>query len=228
MGKDKQKRFQENLTFNNLFQYQYRELTTSENGFPLKGKWRTEYFKNSNPIVLELGCGKGEYTTGLAAMYPQKNFIGFDRQGARLWRGCKTANENNLSNVAFVRTNIQFIEQFFEIGEVDEIWVTFPDPQPNQPNHRKRLTSPTFLKRYATILKPEGIMHLKTDSDFFFDFTVETVKEGVHEVLFMSNDLYADEVKDDVSKIQTFYEKMWLEQGLTIKYIRFKINRLTV
>lgn len=228
MGKDKLKRFEENLSFNNLFQYLYEDLNAIPNAFPLKGKWRSDYFHNTNPIILELGCGKGDYTTGLAAMYPYKNFIGFDRQGARLWRGCKTALENNLANVAFVRTNIQFIEHFFEKDEVDEIWVTFPDPQPNKPNHRKRLTSSSYLKRYASILKPDGIVHLKTDSDFFFNFTLETVESGGHEIQFISFDLYADEIKDDVSKIQTFYEKIWLEQGLTIKYIRFKINRLSI
>lgn len=227
MGKDKLKRFAENLTFKNLFQYLYEDLQNPDS-FPLKGKWRTDYFKNDHPIIVEVGCGKGDYTTGLASMYPEKNFIGFDRQGARLWRGCRNAIENNLENVAFVRTNIQFIEHFFAPDEVDEIWVTFPDPQPSKPNHRKRLTSPTFLKRYSNILKPDGIMHLKTDSDFFFDFTLETIAEGKHEILFKSHDLYADEVKDDVSKIQTFYEKMWLEQGLKIKYVRFKINRATV
>jgi len=223
VGKNKLQRFEENTSFKNLFQYQYSQLQ-NENSFPLKGKWKEKYFKNNNPIIVEIGCGKGEYTTGLAKMYPNKNFIGFDRQGARLWRGCKTALEENLQNVAFVRTNIQFIESFFDKNEVDEIWITFPDPQPNKPNHRKRLTSSSYLKRYSNILKPDGIIHLKTDSEFFFNFTMEVIEMEEHKILFSTTDLYGTKINDDVAKIQTFYEKIWLEQGLKIHYVRFQLN----
>ncbi len=220
MAKKKLQRFKENELFSNLFQYDYSSI--KNNLFPLKGEWNENYFKNNNPIIIELGCGKGEYTTGLSELYPNKNFIGFDRQGARLWRGCKTAIEKNLKNVAFVRTNIQFIDNFFSKNEVDEIWITFPDPQPIK--FKKRLTSSIYLNRYSKFLKPNGIINLKTDSQFFFDSTIDVIEAENHKILFRTNDLYSTEINEDVSKIKTFYEKMWLEQGLKINYLKFQLN----
>jgi len=220
VAKKKLQRFKENELFSNLFQYDYSSI--KNNLFPLKGEWNENYFKNNNPIIIELGCGKGEYTTGLSELYPNKNFIGFDRQGARLWRGCKTAIEKNLKNVAFVRTNIQFIDNFFSKNEVDEIWITFPDPQPIK--FKKRLTSSIYLNRYSKFLKPNGIINLKTDSQFFFDSTIDVIEAENHKILFRTNDLYSTEINEDVSKIKTFYEKMWLEQGLKINYLKFQLN----
>lgn len=220
MAKKKLQRFKENELFSNLFQYDYSSI--KNNLFPLKGEWNENYFKNNNPIIIELGCGKGEYTTGLSELYPNKNFIGFDRQGARLWRGCKTAIEKNVKNVAFVRTNIQFIDNFFSKNEVDEIWITFPDPQPIK--FKKRLTSSIYLNRYSKFLKPNGIINLKTDSQFFFDSTIDVIEAENHKILFRTNDLYSTEINEDVSKIKTFYEKMWLEQGLKINYLKFQLN----
>src|SRR5574344_173429 len=164
MGKDKLKRFAENLTFPNMFQQQFKQV--QQEGFALRGKWAKDFFKNENPIVLELGCGKGEYTIGLAKMYPDKNFIGVDIKGARMWAGARIAHEEKLGNVAFLRTNIEMIDHFFASGEVDEIWLTFPDPQMKKVN--KRLTSTNFIQRYQRFVKVGGIIHLKTDSHFMY------------------------------------------------------------
>src|SRR5574344_1931578 len=164
MGKDKLKRFAENLTFPNMFQQQFKQV--QQEGFALRGKWAKDFFKNENPIVLELGCGKGEYTVGLAKMYPDKNFIGIDIKGARMWTGAKEADDASLKNVAFIRTHIEFIQRFFAEGEIAEIWLTFPDPQMKK--LRKRLTSTRFLMAYHQLLKPQGVIHLKTDSSFMF------------------------------------------------------------
>lgn len=223
--KNKLQRFAENKTFDNLFEYSYDRIMSE--GFPLKGKWGSDFFHNDNPIVLELGCGKGEYTVGLARAHSDINYIGVDIKGARIWRGLKQSNEEQLSNVAFVRTRIDQIEHFFGPGEVSEIWVTFPDPHPGEGvrNARHRLTSPEFLQRYRKIVKPDGILNLKTDSPIMYDFTLHEVveKEGL-ELLYASNDLYGNDDALEVKSIRTFYEQMWLDQGLTIKFIRFKIN----
>ena len=219
MAKHKLERFAENLTFTNLFQVGFEEIKDKD--FKMKGKWREEYFKNSNPIVLELGCGKGEYTVGLAERYKDRNFIGIDIKGARLWRGCKTASENQMQNVAFLRTQIQMLDKFFDKQEVDEIWITFPDPQPKSEN--RRLTCPRFLARYASVLKQDGILHLKTDSKELFDYTVGILNEENHGILFASDDLYASDYDSDVKSIQTFYEKMFLNEGKKITYIKFKL-----
>ncbi len=222
MGKNKLERFAENITFPNLYQPLWEDLCKKP--FNLKGKWNADFFKNQHPIILELACGKGEYTVGLAKLHPENNYIGIDRQGARLWRGCKTSNDENLKNVAFLRTQIQYLEFLFAKNEVDEIWITFPDPQPNKPNIKKRLTSPNMLSRYSKVLNPNGIIHLKTDSIFFYDYTLEVIKESEHQLLFSTRDLYAEFPNNEVASIQTFYEKMWLNQGLKIHYLQFRLK----
>ena len=220
MGKNKLARFAENETFANLFQLTYEQVT--KEGFALKGKWNKEFFKNDNPIVLELGCGKGEYTVGLAKKYPNKNFIGIDIKGARLWRGCKTSNEDKMTNVAFVRTHIQMIESYFAQNEVSEIWITFPDPQLKKPN--KRLTCERFISLYKNILKSEGIVHLKTDSQELYEFTKDEVLIPTkREILYNTNDLYNSDFKEDVIEIQTFYEAMYLKIGKPITYLKFRL-----
>jgi tRNA (guanine-N7-)-methyltransferase len=220
VGKNKLARFAENETFANLFQLTYEQVT--KEGFALKGKWNKEFFKNDNPIVLELGCGKGEYTVGLAKKYPNKNFIGIDIKGARLWRGCKTSNEDKMTNVAFVRTHIQMIESYFAQNEVSEIWITFPDPQLKKPN--KRLTCERFLKLYKNILKQDGIVHLKTDSQELYEFTKDEVLIPTkREILYNTNDLYNSDFKEDVIEIQTFYETMYLKIGKPITYLKFRL-----
>lgn len=221
-SKNKLQRFEENLTFNNLFQYNFEQLIHLP--FEHKGTWNSSFFKNDNPIVLELGCGKGEYTIGLAERYPEKNFIGFDIKGARLWKGLTMAREKGLTNVAFVRTKIDHINYFFAEDEISEIWITFPDPQPRLSRSKKRLTSPQFLERYSDILKKDGIIHLKTDSTLLYNFTLEVIDEHHLPLHFHSNDLYATDEELEVKSIRTFYEQIWLAQGLTIKYIRFGLD----
>ncbi len=219
-SKNKLERFAENETFGNLFQYSFDRL--KEEGFPLKGKWRQEFFKNDNPIVLELGCGKGEYTVGLAREHKDVNYIGVDIKGARMWVGLCSARNEGLTNVAFIRTRIEMIDHFFDKNEVDEIWVTFPDPQPSKP--RKRLTSPNFLERYRKFLKEDGVVNLKTDSDLMYEFTVETAQEAKYPIYYNYDNLYNNDDDLEVKKIRTYYEQMWLDKGLTIKYIRFGIR----
>ena len=223
--KNKLQKFEENKSFDNLFQYSYERIMAE--GFPLQGRWRTDFFHNDNPIVLELGCGKGEYTVGLARAHRDINYIGIDIKGARMWRGLTQAREEGLTNVAFIRARIDQIEHFFGPDEADEIWVTFPDPHPGEGerNARHRLTSPEFLQRYRKIVKPEGILNLKTDSPIMYEFTLHEVieKQGLP-LLYATDDLYANDDVIEVKTIRTFYEQMWLDQGLTIKYLRFKIR----
>jgi tRNA (guanine-N7-)-methyltransferase len=218
-GKDKIRKFRENLTFECLIQPTTEEVLGKDH--PIKGHWHEKVFKNQNPIVLELGCGKGEYTIALSERYPDKNFIGVDIKGARLWKGAKYATENALPNVAFLRTRIEFITSLFAENEVSEIWVTFADPQPNKP--KKRLTSHQFLAKYKTFLKPDGIIHLKTDSILLHESTLEVIKEGGHRLLEANNDIYAPEshVAEEITSIKTFYESQFLAKGMPITYLKF-------
>lgn len=220
MGKHKLARFAENLTFPNLFQVSFEDL--EHKGFEWRGRW-VEFFGNDNPIVLELGCGKGEYTIALSRENANRNYIGVDIKGARLWRGAKTSNEEQMNNVAFIRTRIEFINSFFAEGEVSEIWVTFPDPQPKKP--MKRLTSERFLERYRHMLKTDGWVHLKTDSRELYDYTMEEViAPAGYEVEFSTADLYASGYGGMATAVQTFYESMFLKEGKPITYVKFKIK----
>ncbi|CAN5539469.1 tRNA (guanosine(46)-N7)-methyltransferase TrmB [soil metagenome] len=190
----------------------------------LKGKWHSDFFKNQNPIVLELGCGRGEYTVSLAEKFPEKNFVGVDWKGARLWRGAKTALDNKMPNVAFLRIMIQNILNFFSHDEVSEIWITFPDPQPQPSRERKRLTSLRFLKMYNQLLLPGGIIHLKTDNKAFYDFTLEVIGENKFKNIYATDDLYHSDADNEILGIKTTYENMFLEQGMKICYLKFAIS----
>ncbi|MDD4141856.1 MAG: tRNA (guanosine(46)-N7)-methyltransferase TrmB [Bacteroidales bacterium] len=218
---NKLERFEENTTFYNLFQPYLRELIPA---FKFKGKWNSDFFKNDNPIVVELGCGKGEYTVGLGKKYPDRNFIGIDQKGARLWRGCKTSIDDAMTNVAFIRMQMELIEYCFAKEEISEIWITFPEPQPQNGKAKKRFTSPQFNTRFSNILKRDGIINLKTDNSAFYDYTLEVISGGNHDLLFSTDDLYATHPELEVASIQTFYEEMWLKQGLTIKFLQYKLN----
>ena len=218
MGHHKLQRFAENLTFPNLFQVGYEQL--EHEGFALRGHW-AGHFGSSNPITLELGCGKGDYTLALARIHPDRNYIGVDIKGARLWRGAKTAVEEPLANVAFIRTRIEMIDRFFAEGEVSEIWITFCDPQPKKPN--KRLTAPRFLDTYARFLVPQSVMHLKTDSQELYDYTLnEVLPTRKVEIVDSTNDLYNSDYEGEAKLTQTFYEKMFLAEGKPITYIKWK------
>ncbi|MCX6247090.1 MAG: tRNA (guanosine(46)-N7)-methyltransferase TrmB [Bacteroidetes bacterium] len=219
MTKKKLIHFRENLTFPHLFQPGYSEI---EKDFHYSSCWKRDFFHNDNPIILELGCGKGEYTVGLAEKYPEKNFIGIDFKGARLWRGSKTVKEKELKNVAFIRTQVDHVIKFFGPGEISEIWITFPDPQPNK--ERKRLTAPVFLDRYRNLLGPDGIIHLKTDDLDFYTYTLKIIGQENHSTLFSTTDLYHSGFSEDVISIRTYYENRWLELGKNICYIKFKLN----
>ncbi len=222
-SKNKLKRFKENENFVNVIQPSRDELINSE--FALQGKWHEFFFKNEFPIVLELGCGKGEYTINLAKANPDKNFVGIDIKGARFWRGAKTALESNLENVAFVRTQIELVDNLFGENEVDEIWITFPDPQIKYKRTKHRLTNSDFLQKYKYILKPEGIVNLKTDSEFMYGYTLGLLHGESHKVLQANHDVYKNEYSPkEVTEIQTFYEKQYLEQGKPITYIQFQIK----
>jgi tRNA (guanine-N7-)-methyltransferase len=222
VGKKKLIRFKENLTFTNLLQPSFQELYE---GFHLRGKWRAEYFNNTNPIILELGCGKGEYTISLARMYPYQNFIGIDIKGARLWKGCKIATHEKLKNVAFVRSKIELIELLFDENEIDEIWLTFPDPQIRKSDEKKRLTSQVFLNRYEKITKDGGLIHLKTDNQLLATYTLEILKKTNYELILSSFDIYRSEYEGPAKMFRTFYEYKFLERGIPIKYIQFKIRK---
>lgn len=222
-SKNKLRRFRENETFSNVFQPSREELV--ESTFNLKGNWRSEVFKNNNPLVLELGCGKGEYSVALAQKYPNKNFVGIDIKGARFWRGAKTAIEENIPNVAFLRTQIELIDHAFANNEVDEIWITFPDPQIKYKRTKHRMTNAVFLERYKQILKPDGIMNLKTDSEFMHGYTLGLLHGAGHEVLYANHNVYKQEGSpEEVTSIQTFYESQYLEKNKPITYIKFKIK----
>ena len=217
MGKGKLKKFAAVASYDHVFERTYAELL--QEPFFLKGKWNKEFFKNDNPIVLELGCGKGEYSVELGKHYPAKNFIGVDIKGARLYTGAKQALEAGMNNVAFIRTRIEHIYQFFAENEVDEIWITFPDPQMKKAT--KRLTSTFFIEKYRSFLKENGIVHLKTDSDFLYTYTDIMVKENNFQVLENISDIYAQEEVSELLQIKTHYELQWLGRGKLIKYLKF-------
>lgn len=223
MGKNKLKRFRENETFTNVLQPSREEILSGN--FPLKGKWASDFFKNENPIVLELGCGKGEYTVNLAQQYPQKNFIGIDIKGARFWRGAKTALEEKVPNAAFLRCQIELIDMIFASNEVAEIWITFPDPQIKYKRTKHRLTNADFLEKYKKILAPDGLIHLKTDSEFLHGYTLGLLHGLGHEILYANHHIYRNEgAPAEVLAIQTTYEKIYLAQGKPITYIRFRLH----
>ena len=223
MSKGKLAKFADMETYENVFQYPYSVVDHVP--FPMQGHWHEQYFHNQNPIILELGCGKGEYTVGLAKRYPGMNFIGVDIKGARMWTGATQALQEGLRNVAFLRTNIEIIDRFFAPGEVQEIWLTFSDPQMKNP--RKRLTSTYFMERYRRFLVDNGIIHLKTDSNFLFTYTTYLVEHNHLEVLLKTTDLYAESAASsgfsEAASIQTYYEGMWIERGLNIKYMKYRL-----
>src|SRR5690606_7148212 len=224
MGKNKLRRFSENETFGNVFQPNRQEMIQ---GFDLRGNWNKEFFQNENTIVLELGCGKGEYTVALAQKFPDKNFIGIDIKGARFWRGAKTAVENGMENVAFLRTQIELIDYAFAENEVSEIWITFPDPQIKFRRTKHRLTHPDFLKKYHKVLIENGLVHLKTDSEFLHGYTHGVIQLQEHKVLISSHNVYHPdnrELPEEITSVQTFYEQKFLEANKNITYIRFSLK----
>jgi len=213
MGKDKLRRFAEIDTFSNVLQL--------DEGKSFKGQWKANHFRNNNPLILELACGKGEYTVNLAKLFPNKNFIGVDYKGNRIWRGAKTALEEGINNVAFLRIQIENILDYFEPGEVAEIWITFPDPQPQISREKKRLTFPAFLAKYKTILEPGGIMHLKTDNDGLHNYTREKIEELGLSLHSRTEDLYKSDLVDEVLSIKTYYERKYLADDKNINYLKF-------
>lgn len=222
-SKNKLKRFRENESFDNVVQPSREDLT--EKDYMLKGNWNSSFFKNDKPIVLELGCGKGEYSVALAQANPHKNFLGIDIKGARFWRGAKTAIEEDLQNVGFIRSQIELIDLLFNENEIDEIWITFPDPQIKYKRTKHRLTNSEFLKKYKKILKPDGVVNLKTDSEFMHGYTLGLLHGEGHEVLHANHNVYKNTYSPkEVTGIQTFYEKQYLEKGKPITYIQFKIK----
>lgn len=216
MGKDKLRKFAEIDTFHNVYQM--------EEGKDLQGKWASQHFKNNNPVVLELACGKGEYSVNMAKFFPEKNFIGIDLKGNRIWRGARTGVDENIENLAFLRIQIEDIMDYFGPGEVDEIWITFPDPQPQDSREKKRLTFPGFLNKYKTFLKPGGKINLKTDNDGLYAYTVEIVNELNLICHKKTDQLYTSELYDDVLKIKTHYERIYLKQDKNINYIQFSLE----
>lgn len=223
MGKNKLRKFEEMETFPNVFQCTAEQARGSlEEPTAFAGQWKSSVFRNDHPIVLELGCGRGEYTVGLGQMFPDHNFIGVDIKGARIWAGAKQAVLEEMTNVAFLRTNIEFLPRFFSTDEVDEIWITFPDPQMKKAT--KRLTSSFFMHRYCQLLRPDGLVHLKTDSPFLFRYTIEMVRVNGFEVVACTDNLYASSTSDNaILSLKTHYERQWLARGMTIKYISFRL-----
>jgi tRNA (guanine-N7-)-methyltransferase len=220
VGKNKLSKFADLATYEHVVQITYKALQAEE--FRFKGRWSEAFFGNNNPIILELGCGKGEYTVKLATHFPEFNFIGIDIKGSRMWKGATQAKDLGLKNVGFLRTNIENIRMFFAAGEVAEIWLTFPDPQMKK--NRKRLTATNFIENYRQIMSPNGIIHLKSDSNFMYRYTEAMVAENQFEVIRQTDDLYHSELLDKVLSIQTFYEKQWLDRGLSIKYLAFRMS----
>jgi tRNA (guanine-N7-)-methyltransferase len=217
--KKKLQRFAEMETFSNVIQPEFENVFGKD--FYLKGFWNVKRFRNENPVVLELGCGKGEYCVGLAKQYPEKNFIGVDIKGSRMWRGARTALQEQLVNVLFLRTRIELISSFFSTGEVDEIWLTFPDPQLKK--KRKRLTSSRFLNAYRNFIRNKGLIHLKTDNTVLYQYTLDLIQKNNLSLKFQTNDLYHSGVTNDILGIKTFYERQFLDQGMKINYLCFEL-----
>lgn len=227
MGKKRKlEHFAEMKTFPHVFEPELKEVFRAD--YRMKGKWRSEFFKNDHPLILELACGKGEYSVGLAKIFPEKNFIGIDIKGARMWKGAKDSLEAAMKNIAFLRTRIEFIEGCFAENEVDEIWITFPDPQPKEKQEKKRLTGPMFIERYRHFLKKGGCVHLKTDNNFFYEYSLEQTKEHAYEVEEATDDLFGgyidsmDERMQEILRIKTHYERLFTEKGHKVHYLRFK------
>ncbi|MGB3590658.1 MAG: tRNA (guanosine(46)-N7)-methyltransferase TrmB [Nonlabens sp.] len=218
-SKNKLKRFRENETFENVIQPTRQEV---ENGYQSKGKW-SNHFGNDHPIVLELGCGKGEYTVALSRKHKDKNFIGIDIKGARFWRGAKTAIEESLENILFIRTQVELVDQLFGAGEISEIWITFPDPQIKYKRTKHRMTNPEFLEKYKTILVEDGVVHLKTDSEFMHGYTIGLLQGLKKDIIYAHHDIYTNkEAPRDVVETQTFYEEQYLAKGKAITYLKFR------
>jgi tRNA (guanine-N7-)-methyltransferase len=223
LSKDKLRRFKELGQFERVYQPTIAEINGKE--YHLKGMWKQTVFHNDKPLVLELGCGKGEYTIGMAKHFPEKNFIGIDIKGARMWKGAQVSHEEQIMNASFLRTRIELISSFFAPDEVDEIWITFPDPQPTERRKKKRLTSSGFLKLYQGFLVDGGIMHLKTDSDLLYEYTLNLLKSNNLEILYNTPDLYHSDIVDDILDIKTYYEKKFLDAGSNINYLKFSLKK---
>lgn len=223
MGKHKLARWAELGTFNNVIQPS--KETGLGNNHPIRGKWNSEIFLNNHPVILELGCGKGEYTIGLSEKFPENNYIGIDIKGARMWRGAKTANERKVQNAAFLRTRIEFINSFFAEDEVDEIWITFPDPHSGKQNSNKRLTCPWFLNNYRNFLKNNGIVHLKTDNSDLYNYTKVLIERNNLNIIIATNDLHSDKRSDDILSIRTYYENLFLKEKMKINYLSFRLEK---
>lgn len=222
-SKNKLKRFRENESFSNVVQLTREEIFSNAAG--LKGKWREKFFKNDNPLILELGCGKGEYSVNLGRKYSDRNYLGIDIKGARFWRGAKTGLEENIPNIGFLRAQIELVDEIFDENEIDEIWITFPDPQIKYRRTKHRMTNPEFLDKYRKILKPEGVIHLKTDSEFMHGYTLGILSGLGEEIEHAQHDIYnCQYMHEDVTGIQTFYEKGYLKEGKKITYIRFRLK----
>jgi tRNA (guanine-N7-)-methyltransferase len=223
VAKHKLARWGELGTFKNVIQPETGALLGKDH--PVKGKWKSKIFHNENPVILELGCGKGEYTLGLSERFPQNNYIGIDIKGARMWRGAKTADEKKLSNTAFLRTRIEFINSFFAEDEVDEIWITFPDPQLENRNSNKRLTCPWFLNKYRSFLRNQGIIHLKTDNPDLYNYTKALVEKNTLEIITATGDLYSEKPGNDILSIRTHYENIFIKEGRKIYYLAFRLDK---
>lgn len=221
MGKKKLARFRELETFDRVYQPLFEEVFQKD--YPLKGRWCREVFGNNHPLILELGCGKGEYTLGLARNHPGCNFMGLDIKGARMWKGARETNHEGIRNVAFLRTRIEFIQSFFAPGEVQELWITFPDPQLKKRRKKKRLTGAAFLNNYRHFLKDNGLIHLKTDNKFLYAYTVELARYNNLEIECSSGDIYREGWDNDIVSIQTYYESRFLSEGMPIHYVRFRL-----